>query len=150
MLSLARAVHVIGVLWWAGGVLTVTATILPALRHSGLPESERAAVFARIRRRFAWQARVATLLVGASGAYLITYLGGIARLRPSLGWWIDLMIVTWSVFALLLFVLEPLGIMHRAGLARRPAAFLTMHVVLSALLLATVACGVIGSHGGIF
>lgn len=150
MIGLLRAAHVIGVLWWAGGVVMMTATILPALRRSGLRDSERAAVFRQIRRRFALQARVAMLLVGASGAYLLTHLGGFARLRPALGWWIDLMLVSWALFAFLLFALEPLAIVQRSGMLRRPAAFLTLHAVLSALLLATAACGVIGSHGGFF
>src|SRR5690606_23487914 len=105
MLSLARAVHVLGVLWWVGGVAMVTATILPALRSAGLSDAERQRIFRTIRGRFVWQARAAVLLVGASGAYLLAYLGGIARLRAATaGWWIDLMLFTWAVFALLLSV----------------------------------------------
>lgn len=150
MLSLARALHVLGVLWWVGGVAMVTATLLPALRRTGLSEPERQQVFKTIRRRFAWQARIAVLLVGATGGYLLTYLGGLVRLRTEAGWWIDLMLATWSVFALLLFVLEPLGVMHRTGIGRRPRAFLLMHVLLLTLALATVGAGVIGAHGGLY
>src|SRR5690606_4192347 len=101
-------------------VVMVTATILPALKYAGLPEAERLRAFKEIRRRFALQARIAMLLVGASGVYMLLNLGGLARLALSIGWWIDLMIVTWTIFALLLFVLEPLGVMHKTGLARRP------------------------------
>lgn len=151
MLSLARALHVVGVIWWVGGVAMVTATILPALRSAGLPDTERQRIFGAIRRRFVWQARAAVLLVGASGAYLLAYLGGIARLRTAAGgWWIDLMLVTWTVFALLLFVLEPLGLMHKTGIARKPRAFLLMHVLLLVLALVTVAAGAIFAHGGIY
>lgn len=149
MINIARAAHVLGVLWWVGGVAMVTATILPALRRSGLSEPERLLAFKQIQRRFVWQARGAVLLVGASGAYLLVYLGGLARLRPSVGWWIDLMLVTWAVFAMLLFVLEPLGLMHKTGLMRRPRAFLAVHVLLLSLALAAVAAGVIGAHGGL-
>ncbi|HET8697229.1 MAG TPA: hypothetical protein VFO94_07075 [Gammaproteobacteria bacterium] len=66
MLSLARAAHVIGVLWWAGGVLTVTATILPALRHSGLPESERAGDGGDARTSARYASRSALLASAAS------------------------------------------------------------------------------------
>ncbi|HEY8521068.1 MAG TPA: hypothetical protein VIN61_13375 [Gammaproteobacteria bacterium] len=151
MLSLARALHVLGVLWWVGGVAMVTASIVPALRQADLTDEERRRIFGKIRARFVWQARAAVLLVGATGAYLLTYLGGIARLRSlAVGWWIDLMILTWAVFALLLFVLEPLGIMQKTGIGRRPRAFLIMHAGLLALALAAVASGVIWAHGGIY
>lgn len=151
MMSLARAVHVLGVIWWVGGVAMVTASILPGLKSAGLSDAERLRIFRTIRSRFVWQARVAVLLVGASGGYLLAYLGGIARLRigPA-GWWIDLMLVTWAVFALLLFVLEPLGLMRRTGIARKPRAFFLMHVFLLALALVTAASGVIWAHGGIY
>lgn len=150
MLSVARALHVLGVIWWVGGVAMVTATILPALKSAGLPDADRQHVFRTIRGRFVWQARAAVLLVGASGAYLLAYLGGIARLRVlAAGWWIDLMVLTWAVFALLLFVLEPVGLMARTGIARKPRAFLLMHVVLLVLALVTVCAGAIFAHGGI-
>lgn len=151
MMSLARAVHVLGVIWWVGGVAMVTASILPALRSTALPDAERRRIFRSIRGRFVWQARAAVLLVGASGAYLLAYLGGVARLRSGpAGWWVDLMIVTWAVFALLLFVLEPLGLMQRTGIARKPRTFLLMHVLLLTLALVTAASGVIWAHGGIY
>jgi len=86
--------------------------------------------------------------VGAVGAYLLASLGGTARLILPSGWWIDLMILTWSVFALLLFVLEPLGLLEKTGLWRRPCGFLTLHALLRGLALVTVAVAVIGSHGG--
>src|SRR5690606_15507317 len=134
-----------------GGVAMVTATILPALRSAGLSDAERQRIFRTIRGRFVWQARAAELLVGASGAYLLAYLGGIARLRAATaGWWIDLMLFTWAVFALLLFVLEPLGLMQKTGIARKPRAFLLMHAVLLVLALVTVGSGVMWAHGGFY
>ncbi len=147
---LARMLHVLGVVWWVGGVLMVTATILPALRRSGLSEAERQQAFKQIRRRFAWQARAAVLLVAASGSYMLVHLGGLSRLALRFGWWIDLMIVTWTIFALILFVLEPLGIMQKTGLMRRPRAFLLMHVFLTGISLATVAASVLGAHGAFY
>jgi uncharacterized membrane protein len=150
MIYVARALHVLGVLWWIGGVVTVTATFVPTLLRSRLTAAERSETFRQIRRRFAWQARVAVIVVGASGAYLLTYLDGFARLASPLGRPIDLMIATWSVFFLILFVLEPLGAGQKLGLTRRPRVFMVSHVVLSALALVTVACAVVGAHGGLF
>lgn len=151
MMSLARAVHVLGVIWWVGGVAMVTASILPALKNAGLADDERLRIFRTIRGRFVWQARAAVLLVGVSGAYLLAYLGGFTRLRMGLaGWWIDLMVLTWAVFALILFVLEPLGLMRRTGIARKPRAFFLMHVFLLTLALVTAGSGVIWAHGGIY
>lgn len=146
----ARMLHVLGVVWWLGGVVMVTATILPALRATGLPEAERLATFKEIRRRFAWQARFAVLLVGASGLYMLIYLGGATRLALPFGWWIDLMIATWTIFALILFVLEPVGVMHKTGLMGRPRAFLLVHVFLSGISLVTLALSVLGAHGAFY
>ena len=47
----------------------MTTVHLPAVRRMKWPE-ERVAFFEDIERRFAWQARVTTLLVGLSGFYL--------------------------------------------------------------------------------
>src|SRR5690606_20224039 len=146
----ARRLHALGIVWWVGGVLMVTATILPALKHSGLPEAERLQAFKQIRRLFAWQARAAVLLVGASGVYMLVYLGGVSQLALQFGWWMELMLVTWTIFALILFVLEPLGVMQRAGLMRRPRAFLLMHVILTGISLVTVAASILGAHGAFY
>lgn len=149
-ITVGRMLHVLGVVWWVGGVVMVTATILPALGATGLSEAERLNTFKEIRRRFAWQARAAVLLVGASGLYMLVYLGGAARLALPSGWWIDLMIVTWTIFALILFVVEPLGVLHKTGLQSRPRAFLMMHVFLSFISLVTVAVSILGAHGALY
>ena len=52
-LVLARAIHVIAVLFWIGGVGFVTWVVMPALRASERPV-ERLARFHRIEGRFAW------------------------------------------------------------------------------------------------
>jgi uncharacterized membrane protein len=148
MIHLARAAHVLGVVWWIGGVAMVTATLLPLLVRREPSEPERLAVFRQIRRRFAWQARGSVLLVGATGAYLLGRLGGLARLGWPAGWWIDLMILTWGLFFMMLFVLEPLGALQKAGLMQKPRAFLALHIVLLGLGLAAIAASVVGAHGG--
>jgi len=52
----ARALHVLGVVLWIGGVAFVTTVLLPSVRRMKSPE-ERVAFFESIEGRFAWQAR---------------------------------------------------------------------------------------------
>ena len=59
-----RTLHVLGVVLWIGGVAFVTTVLLPSVRRLKSP-AERVAFFEAIEGRFAWQARVTTVLVGA-------------------------------------------------------------------------------------
>ena len=154
-LILARAVHVLAVVIWIGGVSMLTTVVLPALRRGELGEDRRR-IFEAIERRFVWQARVAVLLVGATGLYLVAQLGLWARFRTLHFWWMHAMVGVWLIFALALFVVEPLGVrrhLHRGGGAASEAVFtrlLRAHVVLLALALVTIVSAVAGSHGWIF
>ena len=65
-LAVARAVHVVAVVHWIGGLLFVTLVILPSLLETEAPR--RLAVFDALERRFATQARLSTLLVGLSAS----------------------------------------------------------------------------------
>lgn len=148
---LARALHVLGVVVWIGGVALITLAALPAARRGELGPGLGA--FEAIERRFAPQARAAVLLVGASGLYMLWRLDAWDRFRAAGFWWMHAMILVWAIFALLLFVLEPL-ILHRrlAAWGRRdPGAALTAlqrgHWILLILSLVTVFGAVAGSQG---
>lgn len=151
-LLLARALHVLGVVVWIGGVYMVTCIILPALRRGSLG-SDRLAAFHAVENRFKWHARSAVIVVGASGLYLLQKLN-LWRLFAQLDyWWLHAMVIVWTLFALLLFVIEPF-IMHRvfAGMvARDPErAFIRLyraHVVLLTLSVITVLAATAGAHG---
>jgi uncharacterized membrane protein len=67
---LARVLHVLAVVIWIGGVSMATTVVLPAVRRGDLG-SNRLQVFQAIERRFVWQARIAILLVGGTGLYMI-------------------------------------------------------------------------------
>ena len=140
------AIHVLGVVWWIGGVAMVTATLLPIFNR--LPEPERIQRMRELERRFANQARAAVVLVGISGFWMLGITGGLARLRFAYGWWIDLMLLVWVVFTVMLFVAEPLRVPAKIGLARKPGRFLALHAMLLTLALLAIACGVIGARGG--
>ena len=140
------AVHVLGVVWWIGGVAMVTATLLPIVNR--LPAPERIPRIRELEHRFANQARAAVVLVGISGFWMLGLTGGFARLRFAYGWWIELMLLVWVLFTVVLFVAEPLRLPAKVGLILKPRVFLALHAVLLTLALLAIACGVIGARGG--
>ncbi|MBI3938064.1 MAG: hypothetical protein HY323_13885 [Betaproteobacteria bacterium] len=149
---LARVLHVLAVVVWIGGVALVTTVLLPATARMKSPE-EQLEFFERVESGFARQARVTTLVAGASGFYLVDALDAWSRLALVQYWWMHAMILVWVVFTLMLFVLEPL-VLRRwfvEGARRDPqrvfALVRRLHWVLLAVSLATVAGAVAGSHG---
>jgi uncharacterized membrane protein len=149
---LARVLHVVGVVLWIGGVGSVTTVLLPAVRRIRSP-AERVAFFESVERKFAWQARGTTLLVGATGLYLVHAWNLWDRFATAAYWWMHAMVAVWAVFTLMLFVAEPL-FLHRWFLeaaAREPEKTFRrierMHRLLLLVSLATVAGAVAGSHG---
>lgn len=154
-LALARALHVLAVLLWIGGVAFVTTVLLPAIRRE-LPEAERVAFFERVEGRFAAQARATTLVAGVSGLWLVGRLELWDWFLDPGSWWMHAMVLTWLVFTAMLFVLEPL-VLHRwlRGRAGRDPAgtfdlVLRLHRALLALGLVTLLGAVAGSHGWTF
>lgn len=150
--ALARALHVLGVVWWIGGVAMVTTVLLPAVRRFKAP-AERVAFFDAIERRFAGQARIATLVVGLTGLHMLARLDLWDRFADPSYWWMHAMVALWAIFSLMLFVLEPL-VLHRwfAERAKRApeatfARIARLHAVLLALSLVTIAGAVAGAHG---
>ncbi len=151
-LWLARALHVVGVVLWIGGVAFVTTTLLPAIR-SGFPPEQQLAEFERYERSFGRQARWTTQLVGASGLYLIWKLELWFRFTtPGYGW-MHAMVAVYGIFTFLLFVAEPL-FFHK--LLRRLAArhqqlpmtvLARIHWLLLTASLLTVAAAMAGAHG---
>jgi uncharacterized membrane protein len=153
--TVARALHVLGVVLWIGGVGMVTTVLLPAVRRSKDPV-ERFIFFESIERRFARQARFSTLLVGASGFYMVWAWDLWDRFHDATFWWMGAMVAIWLIFTIMLFVLEPV-FLHRWLLARsrvRPEStfriIVGLHWFLLASSLITVAGAVAGSHGAEF
>jgi uncharacterized membrane protein len=151
-IAIARVVHVLAVVLWIGGVGMVTTVLLPAIRWS-YPARERFAVFHTIEARFAWQARVTTVIAGASGFYMTWRLAAWDRFQSVDFWWMHAMVLTWFVFTMMLFILEPLFLERL--LARRAASspeqtyhrIEWLHRCLLALSLVTIAGAVAGSVG---
>ena len=83
--AVARALHVLAVVIWIGGVTMVTTVVLPAVRRGDLG-ADRLAAFQAIERRFVWQVRTAVIVVGASGFYMVARpISGTGSARPHSG-----------------------------------------------------------------
>ncbi|MCV6610425.1 MAG: hypothetical protein OIF55_06620 [Amphritea sp.] len=152
MFTLARVLHVAGVVLWIGGVAFVTTVLIPALRR--LPEADqRMDLFEQLEGRFALQARIVTVITGASGYYLLHVLEAWDRYQSLQFWWMHLMTAIWGIFTLVLFVLEPLFLhrwFHEQAKIDSEKTFARvhrMHKVLLSLSLLAVAGAVAGSHG---
>jgi uncharacterized membrane protein len=153
-LTIARALHVLAVVHWIGGVTMVTLVLLPGLMRAA-PAAQRLELFELIEGRFAKQARVSTLLAGASGLYMTYRFDAWSRFLDPAFWWMHAMVFVWAIFTVVLFVAEPL-FLHRwfhERAARDPdGAFRLVrrqHAILLTLSLVTVAAAVIGAHGGL-
>ncbi len=151
-ISLARALHVVSVVVWIGGVGFVTTVMLPAIRSREAAE-ERLPFFDDFERRFAWQARITTVLAGLTGLYMLVRLDLWYRFLEVSFWWMHAMALVWLLFTLMLFVAEPL-FLHRWIMARARTApestfrlVQQLHRILLALSLVTVFGAVAGSHG---
>lgn len=152
-IAVARAVHVLAVLHWFGGVAFVTTVVLPAVRLA--EPFRRLELFEAVERRFAGQVRVSVPLVGLSGAYMVERLGLWSRFVEPAGWWLAAMAIVWLLFMAILFVLEPF-VLHdwfaRRALADPDGAFVLaqrLHWILLAAGMATAAAGVLGAHGAL-
>jgi hypothetical protein len=150
-LAIARAIHVLAVVIWIGGVAMVTTVILPMVRHASTPAGQ--ALLRAAERRFIWQARIAVLLVAASGFYMVDRLELWDRFRSIEFWWMHAMVLLWLIFTVVLFIGEPL--VARVGRDRGSQLISTsrlslmqwLHWALLLLSAITVLAAVAGSQG---
>jgi uncharacterized membrane protein len=150
--TIARAIHVIAIVFWIGGVAMVTTVLLPAVRRFKSAE-ERVTFFETVERRFSWQARASTLIAGASGFYMVNRLGLWTSFFSVEYWWLVAMVLIWFLFTAMLFAAEPLFLDRwfetHAKLAPEStfALIQRLHWVLLILSLITIFGAVAGSHG---
>ena len=150
---LARTIHVLAIVMWIGGVGFVTTVVFPAVRRANRPE-ERLAAFAAFESSFAWQSRISIVLVALSGIYMTARFDAWSRFASLRFWWMDAMVGLWLIFALILFVVEPLSLHRRMAKAiQRPDSgkmfdrMERFHRIMLALSLVIVFGAVAGSHG---
>jgi uncharacterized membrane protein len=150
--TIVRAIHVIAVVLWIGGVGMVTTVLLPAVRQFKSAE-DRVAFFERLERRFAWQARGTTLVTGASGFFMVQRLDLWPQFGSGQYWYLDAMVAVWVLFTFMLFVAEPLfldrwfAVQARRDPNRIFSIIQRLHWVLLVLSLITVGGAVAGAHG---
>lgn len=149
---LARALHVVGVVLWIGGVAFVTTVLISSLKKI-TDTDKRLELFEELEGKFAFQARIITLITGISGFYMLYFMNAWDRYQQPAFWWIHLMTFIWAIFTIVLFVLEPL-VLHRwfrkQAIRNSESAFAwlhRMHKVLLTLSLVAVLGAVAGSHG---
>lgn len=150
---IARIVHVLSIVLWIGGVGFVTTVLFPAVRRSTTPE-KRLAAFLSFEGQFAWQARISVALAGLSGFYMTLRLDAWARFATARYWWMHAMVCLWLVFAVMLFVIEPIFLHRRLAKAVASGCSSRLfdrmerfHRLMLAVSLITVLGAVGGSHG---
>jgi len=146
---ISRALHVLSLIVWIGGLGMVTTVILPAMHRLDSSE-QKAWLFDQIERRFRPQAQVAWIMVGATGVYLLAWLGALARLLELRYWWMDSMIALWAAFGLVLFVAEPLilGPRLRDRMSQETLArFQVLHWILLIVSLLVIGAVIAGIYG---
>jgi uncharacterized membrane protein len=149
--SLALALHVLAIVHWIGGLAFVTLIVLPLARLRRTAD-EALAYFEAVEGRFAPQVRVSVALAGATGLWMTYRMDLWSRFADRHFWWLSAMAGLWCVFALMLFVVEPLLGEKIAERARRnPALALRrmahLHALLLLLAAVTVFGAVAGAHG---
>lgn len=149
--TLARAVHVLSIVHWIGGMAFVTMVILPVARRAADPR-QGLALFESVEKRFSSQVRLSVPLAGLSGAYMAERLDAWPRFLDAAQWWLGAMVLLWLVFMAILFVVEPaigrrllaagradpVGLLHRVERA---------HWLLLGLSTVVTAAAVLGAHG---
>ncbi len=150
--AIARALHVLAVVIWIGGMAMATTVVLPAIRRGDLG-ADWLKAFHAIERRFVWQARAAVVIVGVTGFYMSARLDLWERFQSARFWWMHAMVCVWLLFAFVLFVAEPFLLhrhFHKWATAAPEVAFATLyraHLVLLMFTLLTIFGAVAGSQG---
>jgi uncharacterized membrane protein len=146
----AKVLHVVALVPWVGGVAFVTLVLMPAIRRDCAPDL-RLAAFHRFERGFAGQARLWVALAGASGLWMIYRADIWSRFLDLRYWWMHAMLLIWAIFALMLFVIEPLALHARMARSATPqqdyARLERMHRILLVGLTVTLAGAMAGAHG---
>ncbi|MES0489808.1 MAG: hypothetical protein ABUK01_07460 [Leptospirales bacterium] len=149
---IARAIHVVGVVIWIGGVAFVTTVLIPSIKQRSDTKS-RLDLFEQLEGKFSFQAKIITLLTGLSGFYMLYTLNAWERYQDIQYWWLHLMTFVWFIFTVVLFVLEPLILhkwFHKQATKNSENTFLWLHrfhMIILTLSLIAVFGAVLGSHG---
>jgi uncharacterized membrane protein len=147
----ARALHVLAVIHWIGGLAFVTLIVLP-LAASRPDRREGLSLFVTVERRFSAQVRFSIPLAGAAGLWMTYRMDLWDRFADPHFWWMSAMLGLWLIFMAMIFVIEPL--LHerfdRKAREDPDSAFrrlIATHAVLVALAALTALGAVAGAQG---
>lgn len=149
--TLARAVHVLTIVHWIGGMAFVTLVVLPVARHAADPRNGLA-LFESVEQRFSSQVRLSVPLAGLSGFYMVERLDAWPRFLDPAQWWLGAMALLWLLFMAILFVVEPaIGPRLLEAGRSNPVGLLSrierVHWLLLGLSAAVAGSAVLGAHG---
>jgi len=153
-LTLARALHVLSIIIWIGGVGFVTTVLLPTLKHSTSGE-DKIAIFNEIENRFSLIAKVIVLIAGLSGFFMIQKLNAWHRFEDIQYFWMHAMVSIWILFVMALFIIEPFFLNH-GRMIKNPHIQSNLrktqivHGIILTLSVLTAIVSVLGAHGFIF
>lgn len=151
-LTIARAVHILSIVIWMGGVSFVTIVLIPMLRRSSF-QQDQLTIFNIVENRFASIARIMVLLAGISGFYMTYKLEAWSRFSQLQFFWMHAMVFVWSLFFLALFVIEPFILRNHGRMVKDGHSITNLrktqiiHSVILALSLITIVVSVLGAHG---
>lgn len=150
-LTVARAVHVLSVIHWIGGMSFVTLVVLPMARRWA-PSGQRLTLFEVVEQRFSAQVRFSVPFAGASGLYMVARLDAWHLLVDPSQWWLGAMALLWLAFMAILFVVEPAigGKLLKAGHSdpdRTLWRLERVHWLLLAVSAIVAGAAVLGAHG---
>ncbi len=151
-LTIARAIHILSIVIWMGGVAFVTLVLIPTIRRSSFM-SDEFYLFNLIENRFASIARTLVLIAGLSGFYMIHQLNAWNRFWEIRYFWMHTMVLIWLMFVLALFLIEPFFIKDHGRIVKDGHNFVNLqktqlvHSIILTLSLITIFISVLGAHG---
>lgn len=149
-LTLARALHIVSIVIWIGGVAFVTAVMLPAIK-SQYGYTQQESIFHLLEARFAKIAKWMVTLAGLSGFYMVDELNAWDRFTQIKFFWMNAMVLVWLLFMLALFFVEPIMAQRQGKHSQDPkrslGRTLILHTLLLTVSLATIFVAVLGAHG---
>lgn len=151
-LILARAIHILSIVIWMGGVTFVTLILIPLLRRSSFI-GDQLPIFNLIENRFAAIARAMVLLAGLSGVYMTYRLDAWSRFSELRFFWMHAMVLVWLMFFMALFVIEPFFLKNHGRMVKGEGGISDLrktqvvHLMILILSLITIVVSVMGAHG---
>ena len=151
-LTIARAIHILSIVIWMGGVAFVTIVLIPTIRRSSF-KGDESDLFNIIENRFAYIAKALVLIAGLSGFYMIDQLDAWNRFWEIRYFWMHAMVLIWLMFVLALFLIEPFFIKNHSRIVKDGRNLDALrktqivHSIILTLSLITIFISVLGAHG---